>query len=263
MDLKEVLESGDLDVALQQTAQRVKKNPNDAPARYLLAELHCINGDWQRADSHLDVIYRQQEKLTPQVTVFRQLLRAAEARQECFQHGRLPVLQQEPDQRIQLHLRAIIALRDDNKAEAKQLLDEAEASRPHLQGDADGTSFDDLRDLDDLTSSFLEVLTAEGEYYWFPFEHLTHVEFQEPNRLRDLLWRPARAIGRQGPIGNVYLPCLYPGTEHHEDAKMRLGRLTDWLDEPEAPVRGVGLRMWLVGEQEKSLLALGRVTVSM
>ena len=132
MDLTEVLEGGDVDGAIASVSQRVKQHPSDAGARYLLAELHCVRGDWPRADQHLDTIYRQQEKLIPQVTIFRQLLRAAKARQECFEEGRLPEFQHPPGPVLQLHLRALIALREGDRREARELLDQAEQSRPHV-----------------------------------------------------------------------------------------------------------------------------------
>ena len=112
-----------------------------------------------------------------------------------------------------------------------------------------------------MTSSYVEVMTATGEYFWFPFESLAGMEFEPPQRLRDLLWRPARMLGTDGPVGNVYLPCLYPGSPAHEDPRVRLGRITDWTGGGEEPVRGVGLRMWLFGEQDRSILAVQRVSI--
>jgi type VI secretion system protein ImpE len=58
----------------------------------------------------------------------------------------------------------------------------------------------------------------------------------------------------------VYVPTLYAGSQRESDVNLRLGRATDWRETPAEPqpiVRGVGLRMFLVGENERDVLSLG------
>ena len=81
-----------------------------------------------------------------------------------------------------------------------------------MTGTCDDQPFDDLRDLDELTASFFEVLTSTGKYFWIPLERVDTVEFRAWERPRDLLWRRAHMVVRGGPDGEVYLPVLYAGS---------------------------------------------------
>ena len=49
--------------------------------------------------------------------------------------------------------------------EAAGLLERQKSGRPRTCGSADGRAFEDLRDMDDLTRPFFEVLTSTGKYY--------------------------------------------------------------------------------------------------
>ena len=65
---------------------------------------------------------------------------------------------------------------------------------------------------------------------------------------RDLFWRRARMAVREGPDGEVYLPTLYPNSHTATDDRLRLGRATEWVGTENSLLRGVGQRMFLVGE---------------
>src|SRR5262249_55809590 len=113
--------------------------------------------------------------------------------------------------------------------------------------------FTSLRDLDDLFASVLEVF-AQGVYYWVPLEQVDSLAMNPPKSPRDLIWLPARLDVRDGPTGEAFLPTLYLGSHEHPDDKIKLGYLTDWKQEADGPVRGVGSRMFLVGDEDISLL---------
>ena len=55
--------------------------------------------------------------------------------------------------------------------------------------------------------------------------------------LRDLRWLPARVSAgpsvREMELGEVLLPGLSPGAWRSDDAELRLGRATDWLELPD------------------------------
>ncbi len=61
---------------------------------------------------------------------------------------------------------------------------------------------------------------------------------------------------RDGPEGEVFLPAIYAPAP--EDAEARLGRRTGWSDDE--PVRGTGLRTFLVGEDPCPLMDIGVIT---
>ena len=59
-----------------------------------------------------------------------------------------------------------------------------------------------------------------------------------------------------GPDGEVYLPAVYAADEPLTDA-LRLGRETDWRETEGGPVRGVGQRLFIVGEDAVAMMDLG------
>jgi len=194
--------------------------------------------------------------------MFRHLIRAEQARQQFYTEGRLPELLGAPPPALKLLLEASLRLREGQSTEAAGLLAQAEEERPRVTGTCDGAAFDDLRDLDDRTASVLEVLTSTGKYYWVPMERVELIEFRPPVRPRDLLWRRARMIVRDGPDGEVFLPTLYPGSQEEPDERFRLGRATEWRGGDGAPTRGIGQRTLLVGEEARPILEIKEITVS-
>jgi type VI secretion system protein ImpE len=217
-------------------------------------------GDLERADDHLDLLVAQDPQAAVGAALFRQLLRGEEWRQQFFREGRVPAFLGEPAPLIQTYLRASIALRTGDQAEAGRLLAEAESRRPEVRGTCNGQAFADFRDLDDLCAGVLEVLTSTGKYYWIPVESIESIELRRPGRARDLLWRPAQMTVSGGPDGEVYLPCLYAGSHENADDRLRLGRVTDWTGSEGGPVRGLGLKTFLVGDESLTLLQINEVT---
>src|SRR3972149_7861010 len=189
MTAKEHYDSGRLKEAIATLGEEVKQHPQDVSRRGFLSELLCFAGDLERADLQLDALEHRDPQSALGISQFRQLIRAEQARQQFFSAGRLPEFLEQPSPVLKLHLEASIQIREDRAAEAVRLLEQAEAARPKLAGVCDGQPFDDLRDLDDLTSSFFEVLTSNGKDYWIPMERVERIEFRPPKRPRDLLWR--------------------------------------------------------------------------
>jgi type VI secretion system protein ImpE len=253
---QEYYQAGQLKEAVTAATEEVKKHPNDFARRLFLAELLCISGDLERADKHLDVLGHQDPQAIPAMQVFRQLVRAEQVRQDFYNEGRVPDFLGQPSTTIRLLLEASIALREGKPGEAASLLAQVEEQRPRVSGTCDGTAFHDLRDLDDLNAPILEVYTTAGKYFWVPLDAIESIEFRPPARPRDLLWRRAHLIVRDGPDGEVYLPALYAGSHKDPEDRVRLGRVTDWKGSDGEPVRGVGQRTWLVGEEARPILEI-------
>src|SRR5208337_639641 len=128
-----------------------KPDPRD-----LLSQLLCFTGELERADKHLETLGAQFPERAPVVGLIRQLVRAAKARQQFYDEGRLPEFTEKPPEYLQRCLQASICLRQGETAEAARLLAAAEAARPRLAGRCNGQPFQDLRDADDLTAAVLE-----------------------------------------------------------------------------------------------------------
>ena len=121
------------------------------------------------------------------VSLFRQLIRAEQARQQFFSEGRVPeFLNSEVTPDLRRHLEASVLVRDGKTADAVALLAQGESEQPKLTGTCNGQAFDEFRDLDDVTASFFEVLTSTGKYYWIPLDRVDSCEFTKPARPRDL-----------------------------------------------------------------------------
>ena len=250
----ELLHAGKLQEAIAAGQATLRKKPTDLPARILLAELLAIAGNLERADVILDAAATIDPSAALIVAEFRQLIRADMARRQLFRDGRVPEFLAEPTEAQRLALAALVAFRAGDMAEAARQSEAAEAARPRTPGQLDETTFDDLRDADDLLAGTIEVLTTTGRYYWIATDRITSIAFHVPKRPRDLFWRRALMSVTDGPEGDVYLPAIYATEEPMSDA-LRLGRETDWRDEG-GLVRGVGQRVFLVGDADMAIMDL-------
>jgi type VI secretion system protein ImpE len=111
MNAREHYQAGQLGEAVTAALADVRKGPADADARGLLCELLCFAGDLERADKHLDALSGMHPDLALGTSLFRQLLRAEQARREVFEAGRVPELLVPPSPALSLALRAAVALR--------------------------------------------------------------------------------------------------------------------------------------------------------
>lgn len=254
-----LFESGDLEGAIAATIALVKDDPMDVKNRFFLAELFCFSGQWERADKQLDTVAKQEEQATQRSNLLRQLIRAEIAREQFFTDGRVPELSTDPSEVIGHCLRSSIAIREKDYDTAASLLSLVEMKRAKISGTMGETAFSDLRDLDDLTSSFFEVLTSNGKYYWVPMENIVSIEFSPPETVKDLLWRNVNLSVSDGLNGEVYLPVRYSETRNSEVESLKLGRETDWTDPEKGFVCGIGQREFLVGEDVVPIMELNRI----
>ena len=239
--------AGKLDDAIAAAQAAVRKAPTDLNARVLLAELLVFAGNLERADVVLDAASAIDPSTAMVVAEFRQLIRADMARRQLFRDGRVPEFLADPTETQRLQLAALVALRAGDLAEATRQAAAAEAARPRAPGKHGDAAFDDLRDADDLLAGSFEVLTTTGKYFWIPTERVQTLEFHAPKRPRDLLWRRASMSVADGPGWRGLPPGGLRRRRYLTDA-LRLGRETDWREAEGGPVRGVGQRLFIVGE---------------
>jgi len=254
----ELLGAGQLESALAAATTDVRTRPADGGSRCVLAELLCVAGDLERADKQLDILSTQQPHTAVDTVMLRQVIRGEQARRQFYSEGRLPELRAPVSDCVQLHLRASIALREHNDAEAIDLLEQADAQRPRVRGRCNGQPVDDLRDLDDMAAPVLEVLTTGGKFFWVPLAQLGTLDLRAPTRVRDMAFRSARMLLQDGTEADVFIPALYPSSYEHADARVRLGRMTLWAGNP---VRGAGQRMFLAGDAAMALCDIRQIEV--
>jgi type VI secretion system protein ImpE len=249
-----LFEAGRLADAVAAANASVRQAPADLAPRVLLAELLLFAGNLERADIVLDAGSAVDPRAAVVIAEFRQLLRGELARRQQRRDGRVPEFLGEPTPALAAILRACLAIRTGDLAEAAVLAAQAEAVRPRVTGTMDGVTFDDFRDADDLHAGYFEVLTTTGKYFWIPTERVETIQFEKPKRARDLYWRRAAMSVRNGPDGVVYLPAIYGDDAAKISDELRLGRATDWTEDTAGPVRGVGQRMFLAGQDLVSIM---------
>src|SRR5579864_5725357 len=92
----ELIEAGDLDGAIDTLNNQVRQNPTDTTRRSALAEILCIAGNLERADRLLEAVQQQDTSVAMGVALFRQLIRAEQARQQFYRENRLPEFLEAP-----------------------------------------------------------------------------------------------------------------------------------------------------------------------
>ena len=254
----ELFRAGDLAGAIAAAQAVVRKAPTDLDTRVLLAEFLVFSGNPERADVLLDAASTIDPTTAVVVAEFRQLIRADMARRQLFRDGRVPEFLSDPTETQRIQLQALVALRAGDTAEASRLAALAEETRPRVPGVHGDKPFDDIRDADDLLAGTVEVLTTTVKYYWIPMERLVSAEFHPPKRPRDLIWRRVSMSVADGPDGDVYLPVIYAASDATSDS-LKLGRETDWTDPDAGPVRGIGQRVFLLGEDDVAIMDLGEL----
>jgi type VI secretion system protein ImpE len=255
---KDLFDAGKLSDAIAAATADVKANPTDARRRTFLFELLCFAGDWDRAEKQIDVIGQQSVEATLAVTVYRANIAAERERAKLFRDGAAPHFLSEPPAYVDLHVEAIQKLRAGDLAGARAVLDRAEEERPALPGTWNDEDFEDFRDYNDWTAPALELIVKD-KYTWLALEGISEIEIDPPKTLRDLIWVPARVKAVDGTTGEVYLPSMYYGSTQHPDDQVKLGRLTEWKSLSDDLTQGMGLRLFLVGDGEQSLLDTRRI----
>lgn len=255
-----MLDADQLDEAILAMNGEVRSHPTDIDRRARLAELLCLSGNLDRADLILDAITDLDPGAGVGASLFRQLVRAEQARQMFHAQGSPPAFLAAPDPISEMEMRAAVLLRAGDTAAANALIEQRDAARAPVAGTADGVAFDDFRDLDDLSAGHLEIFTSTGKYYWVPTASVISIEFRPPERQRDLIWRRAHLSVADGPDGEVYMPCMYHSAA--STPAQRLGHVTEFAGDEGGLVQALGLRSFLLGEDCKSVLELTTVRFS-
>ncbi len=264
MNALELFNSGDLQNALAAAKQSVRDAPGDAEARSMLCQMFCFQNDWERADKQLEILGQQHSQMLVGVSLLRQLVRAEISRREFFAEGALPEVVSTPGEYMNLQMKALLEFREGNRAAACEALKQAVESAPGFSGKVNGEPFEGGQDLDDLVGGFFEILTTNGKYYFLPMTMVESIEFREPSRMQDQIWRSATIEVSDGPNGEVYFPVTYfrdPAFATNVDDASILGRKTDWVGPDDDLVRGLGQKEFLFGDNVYSIMELKKLEI--
>lgn len=259
MTASDLFQAGRLREAIDAQIAKVKAAPTDQRARLFLFELFVFSGELDRARKQLEVLTYDDPKHAAAVEQFRFALDAEAKRRAVFAGSATPEWLSAADGHLTRRLDAVHALARGQTADARRMLDEANAAVPVLAGTLNGQPFQGLFDADERFGTVLEVFGSGGVYSWVPLEAVESITLNPPAAPRDVAWRPANLVLDNGVSGDVLLPGLYPGTHESADEELKLGRSTDWV-ETGGITRGVGSRQLLVGGDFRPFVSVLAVT---
>lgn len=249
----DLFEAGRLDDAIAAQIQAVKTDAGNEAKRLFLFELAVFAGQWDRAGRQLDAINYPDAERNANVAAYRALLDAEKQRAAVLASGERPEFLIDPPADTERRVEALKCVAENRPEEAAAILREIDDEAAPIRGELNGRPFELLRDCDDLFGTTLEVFSTTGTYYWVPVQQIASLTVNEPQQLRDLAWLPATLEMRDGPAGDVFLPVRYPNSENHADNDVRLARSTDWSEPENGPVRGSGVRLYLVDDDASAL----------
>ena len=253
MNADQHFRAGQLQEALDAQLKAVKADPSDHSKRLFLFELLVFAGDLDRARKQISLVDYGQLELDAAVLTYTKLLDAEAARRKLFSDGTAPRFFGEVPEHIHWRLDALACLREGRTADAMARLAKADEDAPVVKGRLNDKPFESLRDYDDVMLTVLE-LVARDAYYWVPLEQVASLAMNAPRFPRDLIWFPASLELKSGEAGEVFLSALYVDSHAEADDQIKLGRATDWKGENDAPTRGIGAKLFRVGDGDVPLV---------
>lgn len=252
-----LLQSESLDALKEQTIEAVRQRPSDPAERWLLFQLLCVDGEWERALKHLQTWATLEPEGTARAQLHRGLIESEMFRTEVFAGTRTPGFIDEAapawvDQLLQANAR----LGAGDVAGADALRQAALDAAPPSRGEsAEMGDFDWLTDSDTRLGPICEMCVAGG-YRWIPMARIKSLTLTPVGTLTDLVWRPATLILRDATVLRGYVPTRYPGSEGGP-ATIRLARETRWQDLGETNVIALGQKTWTTNRGDWGLLDIG------
>ena len=258
MEAKDLIRAGKLSEARKLLTEEVKKLPGDLSKRTLLFQVLAFTGEWGKAQSHLEIIAIQDSKKETGVQVFKNLIQAEKQRGEVLKLRQRPSFLPTSPRYAEKYFAAREKLGEKKIREAGELFAKIDAEQPIVSGTLDGKAFTGFKDTDSFLWRFLEAMIYE-RYTWIPIESMRELVIDPPKTLFDLLWIPARITTWEGLNINCFVPVLYPDSFLHEDDRVKLGRMTDWVSLGGTLTQGFGRHVFQIGGEEKSILEIREV----
>ena len=244
MLVDDLIGQGNLTEALAELQAVIRKNPEVPKYRVLLFQLMAVNGQWDRAMTQLNVAGELDPGTLAMVQTYREALKCEAFRADVFSGKRSPLVFGQPQQWVALMIEALKLGAQGHTAESISIRAQAFEQAPATSGTiavagnnptdsetAEGESFSWIADADSRLGPMTEAI-INGQYYWVPFDSISTLDIEPPEDLRDLVWLPALFTWTNGGETVGLIPTRYPGSEHSEEALIRLSRKTEWqLDE--------------------------------
>ena len=253
IDLAMKFSSADPLAHFDELRKMIQKQPQRSDLRIFLFQLYCVQGEWIKAGTQLEVLLELDPSSKPMVETYREALRCEALRREVFDGKRSPLVLGKPDDWLAMLIEALRVDAEGRPDAAAELRARALETAPATSGKLDDAPFEWLADADGRLGPVIEAI-INGKYYWVPVSRLIRIEIEKPADLRDFVWAPATLTLENGAANVALIPTRYPGTEREDDASLRLARATDWREQPGGAFHGVGQRMLTTDQAEVALL---------
>ena len=260
MNAESFLKAGELQPCKQQLFNEIKKDPSNVELRIFLFQLSCINRDWQRADSQLDVLKDLSDSTLAMVDTYKQLIECELKREKVLSGDVEPVCFGEPSDWLAYYVRAYQHFCNTDIEQAQSLLQQGAELAPAISGTINDEPFEWLSDGDTRFGPSIEVM-LNGGYYWLPLEYIAEIDFEPVDDLRDLVWRPANLTLKNKGKLIVFIPSRYPITAETNDVQL-LARTCDWKEPVENFYIGNGQRIFITDQSEYPLLNVNSIKLN-
>ncbi|MCB1805512.1 MAG: virulence protein SciE type, partial [Candidatus Competibacteraceae bacterium] len=166
---QDALRDGNLDQALSELQQQVRKQPANAKHRIFLFQLLAVRGEWQKALTQLNVLRDMDASTLPMVQTYQEAIQCEAIRADVFAGRRSPLVFGDPEHWLALLVEALHPDASGHYAQAADLRGQALEQTPAISGTIDGAEFAWITDADPRLGPVLEAI-VNGRYYWVPFQ---------------------------------------------------------------------------------------------
>lgn len=252
MDSATLLKNGNLADCKATLFSEIKKDPSNLQLRIFLFQLACINQDWQRAVTQLDVLKDLSDSTLAMVNTYKQLIECELRREKVLSGDIEPICFGEPADWLASYVKAYKHYCLNEIYQANKLLQNGAELAPAISGTVNDEPFEWISDGDVRFGPAIEVM-LNGGYYWLPLEYISEINFEPVDDLRDLVWRPANLTLKNKGQLIVFMPVRYPITAKTTDAQL-LARTCEWQEPVENFYVGHGQRVFITDKAEYPLL---------
>ena len=260
MDASELLRQGKLNEALAALQNQIRSDPSNAKLRVFLFQLLCVMGQWERALTQLSVAAEIDSKALLMKEVCQQAVQCEALRKEIFAGKKLPLVFGEPQEWVGWMIQANQHSAQGHYREAQELRDRALEAAPAVAGHINTSAFDWVADADPRMGPILEAM-IQGRYFWIPLSNINQIKIDKPVDLRDVVWAPANFVWTNGGAAVGFIFARYPGSDEAEDAAVKLGRKTDWVQKSGDFAIPVGQRLFATNEGDYPILEVRALTL--
>lgn len=258
-----LLAESSLSAIQQQLRTQLHDTPEQMHLRWRLFQVLCLQGEWQSALKQLQTCAAFEFITEQTAQALRSLIRAEQAR-TCILSGQMtPLWYQNNCPAWATGLLEACQLTALNTTEsivdADMIRQDAMAHIPDIAGETHLGTFTWISDSDSRLGPVIELVIA-GQLQLVPLNQISHMQWQAPQGLLDLIWTPVKVTMQDGVMLDSFMPTRYVISSATSD-QAKLSRVTEWLSEGETTVIGTGQKVWITDQGEISLCDLRHLRI--